>query len=205
LPINQRENMAMSSEILKRQTTIAVIGDGSLAPGDSRVELARELGRRIVDQGWVLMSGGLGGVMEAAGRGARESSHWRPGANVGLLPGHLAAAANPYVDIAIPTGLDVARNSLVAHADALVAVGGGAGTLSEMALAWQLQRLVVAMEGVGWAGRLAGERLDQKQRFPLIPDDRIWAAKTPKDAIELLCKWLPSYQPSYVGIGGRPV
>ena len=183
-----------------RRTTIAVVGNAAVPEGDARGEVARELGRRIVDAGWVLVTGGHGGVMEAAGRGARESERWTSGASVALLPGHDPSAANAYVDVAIPTGLDVARNSLVAHADAVVAVGGGAGTLSEMALAWQLRRLVIALEGLGWAGRLAGEPLDERQRYPDIPDDCVRAARDAEHAVALLEQWLPRYGGCYGGI-----
>ena len=143
-----------------------------------------------------------GGVMEAAGRGARSSERWASGASVAILPGHDADAANAYVDLAIPTGLDVARNSIVAHADAVVAVGGGAGTLSEMALAWQLLRLVIAVEGAGWAGRLAGQPLDGRTRYPDIPDDQVWAARDAAEALGLLERWLVHYTRSHPGIGG---
>ena len=81
---------------------------------------------------------------------------------VGVLPGLDAAAANEHVDVAIPTGLNHARNTvLVAMADVVVAVGGGAGTLSEIALAWRHGKPIVALDlGEGWSARLAGERLD---------------------------------------------
>ncbi|MDP6943905.1 MAG: TIGR00725 family protein [Myxococcota bacterium] len=190
----------MSEEIQSRRTTIAVVGDATIAPGDPRAETAWALGRGIVDQGWVLITGGHGGVMEAAGRGARESTRWTPGSSVGLLPGHAPDTANPFVDIAIPTGLDVARNSLVAHADAVVAIGGGAGTLSEMAMAWQLLRLVIALEGPGWAGRLAGEPLDARVRYPDIPDDCVRAASDAAEAVSLLQRWLPRYTQAHPGI-----
>jgi len=190
----------MSQQPTPRRTLIAVVGNASVPPGDPRLALAQDLGRRIVDEGWSLVTGGHGGVMEAAGRGARESERWTPGASLGLLPGHDPGLANPFVDIAIPTGLDVARNSLVAHADAVVAVGGGAGTLSEMALAWQLLRLVIALEGPGWAGRLAGQPLDERQRYPEIPDDCVRGARDAEEAVALLRRWLPRYAQVHPGI-----
>ncbi len=192
--------MRQEDVVSGRRTTIAVVGDASVPEGDRREAVARELGRRIVDAGWVLVTGGHGGVMEAAGRGARESERWTPGVSVALLPGHDPSAANAYVDIAISTGLDVARNSLVAHADAVVAVGGGAGTLSEIALAWQLKRLVIALEGAGWAGRLAGEPLDGRARYPEIPDDCVRAARDAEHAASLLAHWLPRYGGVHEGI-----
>jgi uncharacterized protein (TIGR00725 family) len=91
----------------------------------------------------VVVCGGLGGVMEAACRGAKEGG----GLTVGILPGTERAAANRFVDVAIPTGLGEARNALVVRAaDALVAIGGGYGTLSEIALALKAGKRVVGLD-----------------------------------------------------------
>ena len=88
------------------------------------------------------MTGGLGGVMEAACRGARDAG----GTTIGILPGADRSAANAYVDVAIPTGLGEARNALVVRAaDALIAVGGAYGTLSEIALALKAGKRVVGL------------------------------------------------------------
>ena len=88
------------------------------------------------------MTGGLGGVMEAACRGARDVG----GTTIGILPGADRSAANAYVDVAIPTGLGEARNALVVRAaDALIAVGGAYGTLSEIALALKAGKRVVGL------------------------------------------------------------
>ena len=94
----------------------------------------------------MVVCGGLGGVMEAACRGAKQAG----GTTVGILPGSDRAAANEFVDVAIPTGMGEARNALVVRAaDALIAVGGGYGTLSEIALALKAGKRVV---GIGsWA------------------------------------------------------
>ena len=90
----------------------------------------------------MLVCGGLGGVMEAACRGAKEAG----ATTVGILPGTDRAAANAFVDVAVPTGLGEARNALVVRAaDALVAVGGGYGTLSEIALALKAGKRVVGL------------------------------------------------------------
>jgi uncharacterized protein (TIGR00725 family) len=109
---------------------IAVVGPGEA----STVELstAEEVGAAIAEAGCGLVCGGLGGAMEAACRGARS----RGGLTLGLLPGLDRDAANGWVVVAVPTGLGEARNALVVRAsDAVVAVGGGWGTLSEIALA----------------------------------------------------------------------
>jgi uncharacterized protein (TIGR00725 family) len=101
------------------------------------------VGRELASAGAVVVCGGLGGVMEAACRGAREAG----GQTVGILPGTDRAAANAFVDIAIPTGLGEARNALVVRAaDALIAVGGGYGTLSEIALALKAGKRVVGLD-----------------------------------------------------------
>jgi uncharacterized protein (TIGR00725 family) len=100
------------------------------------------VGRELGSRGAVLVCGGLGGVMEAACRGAKEAG----ATTVGILPGTDRAAANEFVDIAVPTGLGEARNALVVRAaDAVVAVGGGYGTLSEIALALKAGKRVVGI------------------------------------------------------------
>jgi uncharacterized protein (TIGR00725 family) len=113
--------------------------------------MAETVGGAVAEAGAVLVCGGLGGVMAAACRGARAAG----GTTVGLLPGEDRAAANPWVDVALPTGLGEARNALVVRAaDALVAVGGGYGTLSEIALARKLGRPVVGLDT--WAATVPG-------------------------------------------------
>ena len=105
--------------------------------------VAELVGRELGSRGVVLVCGGLGGVMEAACRGAKEAG----GLTVGILPGVDPSDANPYVDVAIATGLGEARNALVVNAaDAVVAVGGGYGTLSEIGLALRAGKRVVGLE-----------------------------------------------------------
>ena len=119
---------------------VAVVGPGRDA--DAHVEAAQEVGRLIAERGALLVCGGLGGVMEAACRGARAAG----GTTLGVLPGRDRAEANPFVSIAVPTGLGEGRNALVVRAaDAVVAVGGGYGTLSEIALALRAGKPVVGI------------------------------------------------------------
>jgi uncharacterized protein (TIGR00725 family) len=100
------------------------------------------VGRLLAEHGAVLVCGGLGGAMEAACRGAKQAG----GTTVGLLPGESRSDANRFVDVAIPTGLGEARNALVVRsADVVVAVGGGYGTLSEIALALKIGKRVVGL------------------------------------------------------------
>jgi uncharacterized protein (TIGR00725 family) len=105
---------------------------GASQAGPSLVEQGERLGRRLGEAGVVVVCGGGGGVMEAVCRGARAAG----GTTVGLLPGLDRGDANPYLSVSVPTGLGQGRNLLLVRAsDALVAVGGGFGTLSEIALA----------------------------------------------------------------------
>jgi uncharacterized protein (TIGR00725 family) len=121
---------------------VAVVGDGRDDAPDSVLAAAEEIGAGLAEHGWIVVTGGLGGVMEAACRGAKS----RRGSTLGVLPGLDRTAANGWVDIAVPTGLGELRNGLVVRsADALVAVGGGHGTLSEVALALKLGRPVVGL------------------------------------------------------------
>src|SRR5256885_11222148 len=122
------------------QPYVAVVGPGEATP--EQIATAEEVGRLLAERGAVLVCGGLGGVMEAACRGAKEGG----GQTVGILPGGDRAAANPYVDVAIATGLGEARNALVVRAaDVLIAVGGAYGTLSEIALALKTGKRVVGL------------------------------------------------------------
>ncbi len=110
---------------------IAVVGPGSDEAGE-HLGVAVEVGRLLARAGAVVVCGGLGGVMAAACRGAKQAG----GTTVGILPGSRRSEANQWVDVALPTGLGEGRNALVVRAgDVVVAVGGGYGTLSEVALA----------------------------------------------------------------------
>lgn len=108
--------------------------------------------------------------MEAVCKGARESKLHHAGSTVGILPGSDKEAANAYVDIMIPTGLSHARNAVVAQTgDAVIAIGGGAGTLSELAFGWIHQKPVIACTQFGgWSEKLASERLDDRQIQPIF-------------------------------------
>ena len=119
---------------------IGVIG-GSWSSTEE-TQSAVVVGRLLAEQGAVLLCGGLGGVMEAASRGAKS----RRGLTIGLLPGLDRSEANGWVDVAIATGLGEVRNALIVRtSDALVAVGGGVGTLSEIGFALKLGRPVIGI------------------------------------------------------------
>jgi len=123
---------------------VAVIGGGEAGP--EVAHLAREVGREVARRGAVLLCGGLGGVMAAAAQGAREAG----GVSLGILPDPDRSRANPYLTFAVATNLGHARNLVIVHsADALIAVDGGYGTVSEAALALKLGKPVIALQ-VSW-------------------------------------------------------
>ena len=120
---------------------VGVIGSSRC---DERLyQIAFRVGELLAERGCVVVNGGLGGVMEASAKGAKIKG----GIVVGILPGATKDEANPYVDIAIVTNMGHARNIIIAHTcDALIAVGGEYGTISEMAIALKIGKRVVAIE-----------------------------------------------------------
>lgn len=120
---------------------IGVIGAGKC--DESIAIIAEEVGRDIAKRGAVLICGGLGGVMQAAARGAKEED----GTTIGILPGSRREDANPYIDIAILSAMGHARNAIIAQScDALIAIDGEYGTLSEIALSLKMGKTVVVLE-----------------------------------------------------------
>lgn len=147
---------------------VAVCGPGLAT--EEEAAWAEEVGRLLAGAGAVLVCGGLGGVMEAAARGCAEAG----GVALGILPGTDRSAANPYLTAAIPTGMGEARNALVARsADAVIAIAGEFGTLSEIALALKLGTPVV---GLGtWELSRPGRR----------DPDPVARAASPSEAVRL--------------------
>lgn len=163
-------------EVQRLQAYIAIIG-----PSDAPAQVlasAQEAGSWVARAGAVLVTGGLGGAMEAACRGAQSAG----GTTVGILPGDRRSDANRFVDIAIPTGMGEMRNLLVVRAaDAVLAVGGGLGTLSELALALKLGKPTI---GIGtWKARIGN-------RTAGIP-----SAGSPREAVERLLQSIPAGTP----------
>ncbi len=174
----------------KRRPIAAVIGANNASA--TILHAAEAIGAGLVGAGFRVATGGLGGVMTAASRGARQAAGWTDGCVIGVLPGLVADDANPFVDIVVPTGMNYARNTiLVAMADVVVAVGGGSGTLSEIALAWQHGKPIVTLDiGEGWSARLAGERLDQRR------EDLLHRAKDAEEAVRLAARLVGSTEVS---------
>jgi uncharacterized protein (TIGR00725 family) len=156
-------------QVAIRPPHVAVIGEGDPRGPDAHriLEWAEEAGQLLARSGVTIVTGGLGGVMQAASRGASLAG----GMTIGILPGADAAEANPYVRQAIPTGLGVARNLVVVTAaDAVLAIGGRHGTLSEIGLALRMGRHVVTLSS--W-------RLESEHR---LGGPRVHRARDPREA-----------------------
>jgi hypothetical protein len=151
---------------MKERRFIAVIGGGQCSAAEA--QLAEAVGRELAKRGAVVVCGGLTGVMEAVCKGARAEG----GITVGILPGDSAAEANPYVQIPVVTGMGYARNSIVVKsAQAVIAIDGSYGTLSEIAYALQYGIPVIGLNT--WVISLNGQE-----------DSSIIIARDPQDAVE---------------------
>ena len=153
--------------MIDNKKIIAIIGGGQCSPETAK--LAEDVGRGLAKRGAVLICGGLGGVMEAACRGAIAEG----GMTIGILPGESRRSANPYVQIPIVTGMGHARNvAVVKSAQAVIAIDGSYGTLSEIGHALQNGIPVI---GLGtWSLSRNGQ-----------PDEAIIVAKNPAEAVEI--------------------
>jgi len=151
---------------MKFAKTIAIIGARSCDNEISKI--SEQMGGLLAKSGYTIICGGLGGVMEAACKGARANN----GTTIGILPGDNPNDANPFVDIAVATGMGVSRNLIIIRsARAVIAISGGFGTLSELAFALQLDKPVIGLGS--WD-----------------VSDQIVTASDPEDAIQKLKKLL---------------
>ena len=168
------------------KTTIGIIGT-AVNPGeppleDEVIQAARAVGRLIAERGGVLVSGGLGGVMEGASEGAQKAG----GLTIGFFPQMDRAHGNRFLDVALPTGLGSVRNVLSARGcDALVMIGGHCGGLNKLTIAYVAERPVVILRGTGhWADRIEqvlydGRYLDARRRVAFD------FADTPVEAVKM--------------------
>ena len=168
----------------QRRAVIGVIGDGQ--PGSERERMAAEVGAALARAGVHLVCGGLGGCMEGASRGYKEANG--AGICLGILPGTSRSEANPWVDLAIPTGVNSAQGALVAMAvDAAIVLGGGGGTLSEVGLLLRDGKPVVALDRTGGAAELVGGH--QLGRV------RVLLAHSAEDAVRMVLERLRDKHP----------
>jgi hypothetical protein len=154
---------------------IGIIGPNNKMCSKELYDFGMQLGRQVATKDRTFVCGGLGGFMEAFCKGVKQSPDTFNGQTVGILPDDTSDNANPFIDIAVATGQGIARNIIIVRtADIIIAAGGGAGTLSEIAFAWQLEKKVLCVTFFeGWAKELAGRNLDDRQNGLLIPVNSI--------------------------------
>jgi uncharacterized protein (TIGR00725 family) len=145
-----------------RKFQIGVIGYNDDRCTEVAKEIAYEVGKEIALSGSVLVCGGLGGVMDAACRGAKEVN----GVTVGIIPQDNFSFANQFCDIVICSGIGYARDFIVAtSSDGIIAVGGGIGTLIEMSVGYMIKKKIVAISSSGGVSDVyAGKYLDERKR-----------------------------------------
>jgi uncharacterized protein (TIGR00725 family) len=165
-----------------KKVQILVIGYDSDHCTEHACKIAYEIGEEVALRGAVLITGGLGGVMEAACKGAKAKG----GLVVGIIPQNEKRYANAYCDVVIPTGLGYSRNFVTAYSgDAVIVVGGGVGTAIETGVAYQRGKPIVAIKGSGGtADKIAGKYLDDRQMV------EVTEAENPQIAVEKAFKAL---------------
>ncbi|MDE0091108.1 MAG: TIGR00725 family protein [Thaumarchaeota archaeon] len=169
---------------MAKRRQILVIGHNTNGCTPRHEDAAYEVGAAIANSNSVLITGGLGGVMEAASRGASESG----GLSVGILPQDDASFANPYCDVVIPTGMGLTRDFLNAlSADGIIVVGGGSGTLSEVCAAYMHKKPMVAIRGMGGSvAPYVDGYVDHRKNV------RIEGADTPQEAVSAILRMIES-------------
>ncbi len=161
---------------MARRIQILVIGHNTNGCTEEHSKIAYETGSEVAKAGHVLITGGLGGVMEAASRGAHDSK----GLTVGIIPQGDANMANPYCDVVIPTGMGLTRDFLNAlSADGIIIIGGGSGTLSEICAAYMHKKPMVAIRNMrGTPEQFIDKFLDYRKNIRIVGVD------SPKQAVE---------------------
>jgi len=184
---------------MERRLIVAVIGNAASSNPEhptiykTKWELSFELGKTLVDNGFRVLSGGGRGVMRAVFAGAHASKKYREGDTIAIIPSYGLETVNDFADIVIPTGLDLARNTIISNSQVVVAIGGGSGTLNEISNAWKTGRLVIAYENAdGWSKKLANHPLDECVRYPNM-DDRVWGVRSADEVIKVIKEKLPLY------------
>ncbi|MCK5855211.1 MAG: TIGR00725 family protein [Sulfurovaceae bacterium] len=146
---------------------ISIIGNAGSIKDEYTKKITQNIGQLIAELNFNLICGGLGGVMEMACKGFKSIDG--NGRTIGILPSYDKNTVNEFIDIPIPTGLDIGRNQLVvASGFAVIVIGGGAGTLSEIALASQIGKPILLIKKTGgWADKLKDNYLDERENSPL--------------------------------------
>ena len=158
------------------RATVSVIGTSEI--DQSTREIVINLGELLAKNRFAIACGGLSGVMEAVCEGAKKAG----GLTIGIIPYKDKSLANEFVDIVIPVPFSQARNIVVVLAgDICIAIGGKAGTLSEMCFAWIYEKPIIALSNIeGWSSKFASQKIDNRR------EDVIHEAKSPEEVIKKL-------------------
>lgn len=161
---------------MPKRIQILIIGHNTNGCTEEHARIAYETGSEVAKAGHVLITGGLGGVMEAASQGAHDSN----GLTIGIIPQDDASMANDYCDIVIPTGMGLTRDFLNAlSADGIIIIGGGSGTLSEICAAYMHKKPMVAIRNLGGVtAQFIDKYVDHRENIKIVGVD------TPKQAVE---------------------
>ncbi len=158
------------------KATVSVIGTSEIDEPTKKTVIS--LGRLLAEEHYAIACGGLSGVMEAICEGAKQAG----GLTIGIIPFKEKKFANKYIDIVIPVPFSQARNIVVILAgDACIAIGGKAGTLSELCFAWIYEKPIIAMSNIeGWSSKIASQKIDDRRT------DIIHEAKSPEEVLNKL-------------------
>ncbi len=158
------------------KATVSVIGTSEI--DEPTKKTVTSLGKLLAEEHYAIACGGLSGVMEAVCKGAKEAG----GLTIGIIPFKEKKFANKYIDIVIPVPFSQARNIVVVLAgDACIAIGGKAGTLSEICFAWIYEKPIIAMSNIeGWSSKIASQKIDDRR------SDIIHEAKSPQEVLTKL-------------------
>lgn len=169
---------------MSRKRQILVIGHNDNGCSPEHEKIAYDTGQEIAKSGSVLITGGLGGVMKAASKGAQDAG----GLTVGIIPQDDPSFANEYCDIVLPSGMGLTRDFLNAlAADGIIIIGGGSGTLSEMCAAYMHKKPMVAIRNTGGAAdRYVDDYLDHRKNLMIV------GADSPKEAVDKILQLIIS-------------
>jgi uncharacterized protein (TIGR00725 family) len=154
----------------RKKPSIGIIGPNADKCSGEVYEFALKLGVELSLRDLHLVSGGKQGIMEAVFKGTK-SVKGSKALTIGIIPEDDKKFANDFCDVVIPTGIGTARNKLIINtSDIIIAIAGGAGTLSEMAFAWQMRKPIIAYtQFEGWAKRLADKKIDNQPNTNIQP------------------------------------
>jgi len=174
----------MRKQKIKRKLQIGVIGSagpeeypGKGGATEKLIKKAREIGRLLAERNVFVVTGGKGGIMEAAAKGAKEGG----GITIGVIKDGKRFVSNNFTDVEVVTGMSTGGSEFVQTlmCDVLIVLGGGAGTLEEMTIAYRNQKPIVILDKTdGWSKKIIGKYIDQRKQI------KIAVAKTPKEAVE---------------------